>query len=129
MGLTINNPTSDEANKPTSRYRLLGRVYSMGYFWRLRKNDYYFTAIDLKKAIPELKNCDAEQIESHLRGTNLMFYKAEKVSTSLAVRLTLPFAFILMVILFACSPINYIISGHWGYNWLWLSNWLKQLGF
>lgn len=31
MGLTIKNPRSDEANKPTSRYRLLEGILEMEY--------------------------------------------------------------------------------------------------
>ena len=101
----------------------------MSTFWRLRKTDYYMTAIDLKKRIPELSKVDAEYITSRLRGSNMEFYKRETVKTPFYSRLTLIPALVLMLVLFIFMPVNYIISGKWGYKWIWLKNWLNSLGF
>jgi len=101
----------------------------MKTFWRLRKKDLYTVAIDLKKSIPELQKLPADDIENYLRGLDMVFYYREKVNTSVLIRLTLPFAFILMIILFVLTPINYIITGHWGYKMKWLANWFSALGF
>lgn len=101
----------------------------MSIFWRLTKQDYYFTAIELKKIIPELKHCDTGHITSHLRGSNMEFYYLEQIKTPFWIRLTLPFGLLTMLILLIISPINYIISGHWGYKVQWLSNYFRSLGF
>jgi hypothetical protein len=98
-------------------------------FWRLTKQDYFMTAIELKKRIPELKNVDADRIIDNLRGTNLYFYKHESVPTPFWIRFTLPLGLITMLILFIFMPVNYIIVGKWGYKWQWLTNWLRALGF
>ena len=100
----------------------------MKIFWRLKKADYYFTAIELKKRIPELKGLNADTITDNLRGSNLEFFYKEKVETNVLIRLTLPFALIIGLILFIFSPINYMITGHWGYKTKWLTNWFKALG-
>ena len=98
-------------------------------FWRLRKQDYYMAAMELKKRIPELKNVDSETITSQLRGSNLQFYKQESIPTPIWVRFTIPFGLIVMLILFLMMPVNYIIVGKWGYKWQWLTNWFRALGF
>lgn len=96
-------------------------------FWRLKRENYYNTASELQKRIPELKKVDVEIITSHLRGSNLDFYKQEKKPIKLGIRLTLPFALIVMLILIILTPINYLITGRWSYRMLWLLNWLKAL--
>jgi hypothetical protein len=101
----------------------------MATFWRLQKQDYFFAAIELKKRIPELEQCDAEYLTSKLRGSNIQFYKTEKRETPLLIRLTLPFAIILFSVLFLLLPIKYVITGRWGYKVEWLQNWLRSLGF
>ena len=58
----------------------------MKFFWKKTRSDYYFTAIELRKVIPELKNVDIEHIESHLRGTNLEFYKTSKKEVTGLIR-------------------------------------------
>lgn len=100
----------------------------MSKFWRLRKQDYYNTAFVLKNRISELKNVDADYISDCLRGSDLEFYKKELIKTPILIRLTLPFALIIMLILLIGLPVNYIICGKWGYKWKWLSNWLRMLG-
>lgn len=91
--------------------------------------DYYMSAIELKKRIPELKNCDADIITSQLRGSKLQFYEQERIATPIWKRLTLPLGLIVMLALLILTPINYIVTGKWGYKWAWLTNWLRALGF
>lgn len=100
----------------------------MKTFWRLRKKDQYFTALELKKVIPQLKSCDVETIEDHLRDLDMEFYQTEKIKSPIWIRLTLPLAFIIMIVLYILMPINYIITGHWGYKYESLTNWLRSLG-
>ena len=87
------------------------------------------TAMDLSKSIPELKNVSAEHISDHLRGTDLEFYYSERVETPFYIRLTMPFCLIVMIIFLILSPLNYIVTGKWGYRWVWLSNWVTSVGF
>ncbi len=101
----------------------------MAFYWRLRKKDYYFTAIELQKRLRGLKNSSVDDIENDLRGTNLQFYYTESVSASLWIRLTLPFAFIVMIGLIIFMPINFMITGRWGYKWESLTNWFRAVGF
>lgn len=101
----------------------------MKTFWKYHTVDYFFVALELKKRIPELKNTDAEWVVDHLRGSNLLFFKQEKTPVPFYVRLTLIPAIIVMTVLTIFLPVNYIITGQWGYNWLWLKNWFTSLGF
>ena len=101
----------------------------MSFYWKQRRLDYNSVAFELQNRIPELKKCNYDDIADHLRGSNLEFYKREKVETSLFIRFTLPFALIFMLILLIGMPINYIISGKWGYRVEWINNWFKSLGF
>ena len=101
----------------------------MSQYWRLKKQDYFMTAIELQKCLPELEKCSIERIENHLRGSQLVFYKKENVRTSFVMRITLPLSFVAMIVLFIGMPINYIISGKWGYKRNWIANWFRSLGF
>ena len=105
------------------------KFITMAFYWRLKKKNYYFTAIELKKLIPELKKCSAEEIENNLRGSDMEFFYSEKIKTPLMIRITLPIALIVVLLLVLGMPLNYIICGKWGYKWEWLSNWLRSLGF
>lgn len=101
----------------------------MKTFWRLRRKDYYFTAIELKRILPDLKRLDVDEIVDHLRGSDMEFYYTEKVKSPIWIRLTLPIALVVMLTLFLLMPVNYMITGHWGYKYEPLTNWLRSLGF
>ncbi len=101
----------------------------MSYFWRLKHKDNFQVAIDLKKNIPELKNVSVEHLENNLNDTSLEFYALEKEVKPFWLRMTLPLAFLIWLILFVFLPINYIIIGRWGYRWEWIKNWFSALGF
>jgi len=101
----------------------------MKIYWRLRKLDYYSTACELQKIFPELNEQNVGRIEAGLAGRNLEFYKTEKVRTKFAMRLTLPFWCIVVIVLLIFTPIHYVITGHWGYRIKWIQNWIKALGF
>jgi hypothetical protein len=59
----------------------------------------------------------------------LMIYRESKVKTPIWIRLTLPIALVVMLTLFLLMPVNYMITGHWGYKIEPLTNWLRSLGF
>lgn len=100
----------------------------MSFYKKQEKLDYYSAAIELKYLIPSLKKESAEDIQDYLRGSGLSIYKDKKIKTSGWFRLTLIPAIILLFIFFLCLPINYIITGKWNYEWLWLTNWTRKLG-
>jgi hypothetical protein len=101
----------------------------MAFYYRLKRKDDLSVAKQLRKTFPELKEMLIVEIEERLSELDFDFYQDEKVKASLLVRLTIPFALVLMVLLVAAMPINYMITGRWGYKWQWLSNWFRSLGF
>ena len=100
----------------------------MKIYWRLKEKNTYFAAIELKRVIPELKNVNIDSLDDHLRGSDLEFYYREKKSVPLLVRLTLPVAIVLWILLFVTMPLKFIITGKWGYNIVWFMNWYNALG-
>lgn len=101
----------------------------MSNFWKIKKKSYWDTAIVLQKRLPWLKNVSVTDIEDHLRGTQLGFVEEKSTPRPYWVRLSLPFALILMLILYVTLPIKFMITGTWNYKWNWLSNWFKAIGF
>ena len=101
----------------------------MKMFWNLKRMDYYIAACSIKDAIPELKKVDVDHICDHLRGTDMEFYYSEKKKTPFYIRLTMPFAIIAAVLMLLFMPVKYIITGTWGYQWQWLINWFRAVGF
>jgi len=87
-------------------YRKLHRT------WR---NNYAYIP-DFKKAFPELSKIDAEELCDRLIELKMDFYYEEETSVNFWVRLTLPFAIITMVLMIACVPIVFLITGKWGYS-------------
>ena len=96
--------------------------------WRLKKKDYDSFAFELKEKLDELKRTDTDYIVNVIRSMGVTIYKNEKVETSLWIRFTIILFPIAFRILFAFLPINYIISGKWGYNIKWLKDWVDALG-
>lgn len=101
----------------------------MKTFWRLKRKSHTSTAIELKRLLPELKNSRIDDIEYYLRRMDIQFYDDEKIQSPIWIRLTLPLAFMVMGTLFILLPVNYIITGQWGYKYEPLTNWLRSLGF
>lgn len=57
------------------------------------------------------------------------FYKEKKKINNVFVRLTLPMYSIVLLSLYIYLPINFIISGRWGYKRItWFLNWQNRLG-
>lgn len=46
----------------------------------------------------------------------LDFYTEEKTPVPIWLRLTMPFAFIVMLLMLIGTPINFLITGNWGYS-------------
>lgn len=101
----------------------------MAKFWEIKKKDYHWTAMELKKLLPELKNSDLDLITHRLRGSGLGIVRERSIPRPAWVRITLPFGIIVMLLLLITSPIKFMLTGTWGYQWQWLTNWFRSLGF
>lgn len=87
------------------------------------------TAIELKNRIPELSNIDTDDIVDNLRGSGIAVVKKQLNNTPPLLRLTLPFAIVVIILLLVFSPVKFMITGDWGYRWRWMENWFRAVGF
>ena len=101
----------------------------MSNFWEIKTEDYYWTAIELQKRIPELKQCHTDDIVSNLRGSGLFIVKKQSVKRPVWIRFTLPFAIVFFIALLLFLPIKFIVTGSWSYNNEMIANWFRSVGF
>ncbi len=83
-----------------------------------------------RELFPELNHISREKMCDRWSSLGIDFYTEEKTSVSFWIRLTLPFALIVMIFMFLFLPINFIITGKWGYGYSknnFVYNWLKSL--
>ena len=87
---------------------------------------------NFKKVFPELSKINSEEMADRFIDLGLDFYTEEEVPVNLLTRLSLPFALIVMMLMLIWLPINYLITGKWGYSINTsnpsLFNWLRSLG-
>ncbi len=69
-----------------------------------------------KETFPELKKVSSEELCNRFIAIGLDFYTDKKVEVSGLIRLTLPFALILFVLMFIGLPFAFMITGKWGYG-------------
>ena len=69
-----------------------------------------------KEVFPEVSKLSSEELCDRFIDLKMDFYHQELVPVGRAVRLTLPFAVILMVLMFAFIPIKFMITGKWWYD-------------
>ena len=103
-------------------YRKLKRTRSFGYANYIP---------NFKKVFPELKNINSEEMADRFNLLGLDFYTEESTPTKFWIRLTLPFAVLTFFFLLIGSPINFLITGRWGYNLgkkNRVLNWFRMLG-
>lgn len=101
-------------------YRKLKRVWSynnMNYIKGFREE------------FPELKNVDSEELSDRFARLRIDWFQEVKQEVSIWVRLTLPFALILIILMAISLPFKFMITGIWGYELggMKLYNWFKQL--
>ena len=98
------------------------RVYSHGYMNYIPK---------FRETFPELKELSNEELCERWKEMDVEFYSIKQKPVRFWVRLTLPLALILMLLMYIYLPINFIIKGKWGYeihkNKFQIYNWLKML--
>lgn len=83
-----------------------------------------------RKAFPELSKVDDEEMANRFADLGIDFYTEEKAPVPLMMRLTLPIALILFVLMLIWLPIQFIITGKWGYALKKenkILNWFKAL--
>lgn len=103
-------------------FRKLKRVWSFNSYNYIPK----FT-----ETFPELNKVSYEEMCKRWRSLGIDFYTEEKVEVKGWIRLTLPFALILFVLMFVGLPFVFVITGKWGYTLGEKSrilNWFRALG-
>lgn len=102
-------------------YRKLKRVWShndMNYIPKFRET------------FPELKKVSSEEMCDRWQDLGIDFYTEEKTQVKTLTRLTLPFAFVLMVLMLIALPLVFIITGKWSYPFgkkNRIHNWFRAL--
>jgi hypothetical protein len=102
-------------------FRKLKRVWSYGSYHYITK----FT-----ETFPELNNVSYEEMCKRWDSLGIDFYTEERVEVKGWIRLTLPFALILFILMFVGLPFVFIITGKWGYGLAEKSrifNWFRAL--
>lgn len=102
-------------------YRKLKRTWSSGYANHIP---------NFKRVFPELSKIDSEELCDRLQELNMDFYYEQKTPINPLIRLTLPFALIVMLIMIIVLPINFFLTGSWGYRLKeenYLLNWFRAL--
>ena len=102
-------------------YRKLKRVWSHNS-WRYIPN--------FRETFPELNKLTSDELEQRFHKLGVDFYTEEKVEVSGWIRLTLPFALMLMLLMFIGLPLVFILTGKWSYgngNESRILNWFRAL--
>lgn len=87
-------------------FRKLKRVWSYS-------NNCYIPKFN--EIFPELNKISYEEMCDRWRRLGIDFYTEKQTPVKPLIRLTLPFAIILMILMLICSPILFIITGNWKY--------------
>ncbi len=69
-----------------------------------------------RETFPELNKISSEEMCESWRSLGIDFYTEEKTEVKGWIRLTLPFALILFVLMFIGLPFVFIITGRWSYG-------------
>lgn len=103
-------------------FRKLKRVWS---------NDTMHYIPNFRETFPELRNVSDEELSDRWYTLGIDLYTQEEKKVNIWIRFTIPFALILILIMFISLPLVFIITGRWGYS---LSdkgriyNWFRSLG-
>lgn len=102
-------------------YRKLKRVWS--------HNDANYIP-RFREVFPELNKLSSEELCDRWVDLGVDFYTDELEKVNPLVRITLPFALILIIIMVISLPFVFLITGNWGYSFSEknrIYNWLKSL--
>lgn len=67
------------------------------------------------QVFPELKKISSEEMCNRWIELGFEFYEEKRTPVNPLMRLTLPFAIILLILMFICLPIVFLITGRWAY--------------
>lgn len=87
-------------------YRKLKRTWSHSYGNYIPR---------FKQVFPELNKISTEEMCDRWIELNVEFYSEEETPVKFWMRLTLPFAIILLLLMLICLPIVFLITGKWSY--------------
>jgi hypothetical protein len=85
---------------------------------------------NFQKVFPELNKIDSEELCDRFIELNIEFYCLEETPVKPWLRLTMPFAIVLMILMLLAIPFNYLITGKWSYSLgekNTILNWFKAL--
>lgn len=70
----------------------------------------------LKEVFPELKGVSSEELADRFIELDLDFYYEEKTPVSPLIRITMPFAVLLFLLMMLFIPVKFLFTGSWGYS-------------
>lgn len=82
------------------------------------------------KVFPELSKISREELSDRLIDLGLDFYTEEETPVSFWTRITMPFAFLTMLLMLIGLPLCFLISGKWRYplsDKSFLHNWFRAV--
>jgi len=102
-------------------------------FHRYKKASDYEVYDWIKKSIPELTNYQKQKIYDNeiVRFSKFEFYKRRKRVSNIWWRLSAVFFPITWILIFISLPINFILTGDWGYSFKtleWFNIWKNNIG-
>lgn len=83
-----------------------------------------------KEIFPELNKISSEEMCDRFIDLGIDFYTEKQTPVKPLIRLTMPFAIILMILMLIGSPILFLITGNWKYPLTKdnrILNWFKSL--
>jgi len=87
---------------------------------------------DFDKIFPELKDLSREELYRRFSQSNIKFFMVHNKKVPSLLRLTMPLAIILILIMFIMMPINYFVTGSFRYDtdkYIKVWNWFEAIGF
>lgn len=89
------------------------------------------TIPDFDKIFPELKNLSRDELYRRFSKSNIEFFMVHKKKVPALLRLTMPLAILLILIMFIMMPINYFATGSFRYDtdkYIKVWNWFEAIG-
>lgn len=69
-----------------------------------------------KEMFPELRHISNEDLADRFIDLNMDFYYEKTTPVPFLIRLTIPFAIALIILMLIALPITFIFTGEWGYS-------------
>lgn len=82
------------------------------------------------ETFPELSNLSSEQLCNRFAKIGVNYYSVNSTPVKPFIRLTILFAFVVFLLMIACLPLVFLLTGRWDYpekGTLWIRNWFRAL--